>query len=273
MSAQAHIGKRDARVAGRRRWPAGWGLAFLGLTGLTVAGFALAPGDLGQKAHMALHGLCAQRPDRTFALGGAPLPFDARMTGIYLGALAAGAPLLLAGRRGVRLDWRWLALLAAGVVAMGMDGLNSLRVDLGLAAWWAPDNHLRLATGLLAGAGLGVALVWLVNLALWPADAPLLRPADAPLWLAAAAAAAGVVLSGAGWALWPATALLLAAAVLTLLGLNLALLGLTATGRAGPAAPATARLATLALAAALIEMAALAGGRFALESALGRGFL
>jgi hypothetical protein len=39
------------------------------------------------------------------------------------------------------------------------------------------------------------------------------------------------------------------------------------------AAPAVARLATLALAAALVEMAALAGGRFALESALGRGFL
>jgi uncharacterized membrane protein len=270
MGAQLRIGNSDPRAIGRPRRPAGWGLAFLGLLGLTAAGFALAPGDLAHKAHVALHGLCAQRPDRTFALGGAPLPFDARMTGIYLGALAAGAPLLVAGRRGVRLDWRWLALLAAGVVAMGMDGLNSLRVDLGLPAWWAPDNHLRLATGLLAGAGLGAALVWLVNLALWPAEASLLRPIDAPLWLAGAVGAAGVVHSGAGWAFWPVTALLLLAALMTLLGLNLALLGLASRG---PVAPATARLATLALAAALLQMAALAGGRFALEAALGRGVL
>jgi uncharacterized membrane protein len=257
-------------VGGRQGRLAGWEVTFLGLAGLAVAGFALAPGDLVAKAHAAVHGLCAQRPDRTFALGGAPLPFDARMTGLYLGALLAGAPLLLLGRRGTAVGWRWLLALLAGVVVMGLDGLNSLRVDLGLPAWWPPDNQVRLATGLLAGAGLGVALVWLVNLALWPAAAPLLRPADAPVWLAGATITAGVVLSGSGWALWPATALLLLAAVLTLLGLNLALFALAAGEAAGPLRrPVVARLATLALAAALVEMAALAGGRYALEAALG----
>lgn len=262
-----------ARVVGSRRWRlAGWEAAFLGLAGLALLGFGAAPGDIVAKAHAAVHGLCAQRPDRTFALGGAPLPFDARMTGLYLGALLAGAPLLLLGRRGTLVGWRWVLALIAGVAIMGMDGLNSLRADLGLPAWWTPDNHLRLATGLLAGAGLGVALVWLVNLALWPTAAPLLRAADAPVWLAGATVAAGMVLSGAGWALWPVMSLLLFAAVLALLGLNLAVFALvTGTTAGSPRRSIVARLATLALAAALVEMTILAGGRYVVEAALTRG--
>jgi uncharacterized membrane protein len=271
MGSESRAAQVEMGVAGQ--WPTGWRLAFFGVAGLATAGFLLAPGDLAHKAHMALHGLCAQNPARTYALGGAPLPFDARMTGLYLGAALAGGPLLLAGRRGVRIDRRWLALLLAGIVVMGMDGLNSLRVDLGLAAWWTPDNGLRLGTGLLAGAGLGVAIIWLVNLALWPTAAPLLRASEA-----GAAGAAGLVLSGAGWAFWPLTALLIAAAVLTFVGLNLAVLGLVASAEtpAGAGrwrAALRAPLATVALAAALVEIAALAGGRYALEAALGRGIL
>jgi uncharacterized membrane protein len=253
---------------------AGWEAGLLALVGLVVVGFALAPADLPAKAYLALHGLCAQNPTRTFALGGLPLPVDARMTGLYLGSLLAAGPLLLARRRGVVVGRWWLVALVAGVVVMALDGLNSLRVDLWLPAWWPPDNRLRLVTGLLAGAGLGVAVVWLINLALWPAPAPLLRPIDVPIWAAGAAGATAVVLGGVTWAYVPVTALLLVSATLTLGGLTLAMLGLALTPEAGAAGnqqrPAPVRLATLALAAALVEMAALAAGRLALEAVMGR---
>jgi uncharacterized membrane protein len=265
-------------------------LAFTGLAGLAVAGFALAPGTLAMKAHMALHGLCAQRPAHTFALGDTLLPFDARMTGIYLGVLIAGLPLVLLRRRGTIIQWPWLALLAGWVVVMGLDGLNSLRVDLGLPAWWAPDNRLRLATGLLAGLSLGVALVWLLNVSLWPAGgmyaSSLLRGRDAVIWLVGAAMAGGVVLSGVGWALVPVTLLLMAGAVVALLALNLAFLSMALNGATGApsgwrktATPAMAGWralagpATLALVLALAEMALLAGGRYALEAMVGRGIM
>jgi uncharacterized membrane protein len=255
---------------GGERAARGWTAAFVGLAGLLAAGLWLAPGDLAGKAHLALQGLCAQRPAHTFALGGVPLPFDARMTGLYLGVLVAGLPLAPAGGRGAGLSLPWLATLAGFVAAMGLDGFNSLRVDLGWAAWWPPDNRLRLVTGLLAGLSLGVALAWLLALALAPADRPLLRRRDALIWLAAGGAALTTVLSGAGWAWLPLTLLLLAGALMALLLLNLALLLLV--GERAPAGATLPRLATLALAGAVFEMGLLATGRGILEGALGRGW-
>lgn len=251
-----------------------WEAALLGVAGSAVTIFALLPGDLTARAAMALHGLCAQRPAHTFALGGRLLPFDARMTGIYLGVLVTAAPLLLARRRGLAISWPWLALLLGGVIIMGMDGLNSLRVDLGLPAWWATDNRLRLATGLLAGASLGVALIWLLNAALWPAEGRLLRRHDALGALAGLGAGATLVLSGAGWALTPVTLLLVGGALFALVALNLALLSMVATRRASSGSrPALTRTLTLALGSALLQMALLAGGRYLLEATLGRGLV
>jgi hypothetical protein len=141
---------------------------------------------------------------------------------------------------------------------------------------------LRLVTGLLAGISLGVGLAWLLNVSLWPASAPLLRGHDGLIWMAGLGMASGLLLSGASWALVPMTFLLLTGALLALLVLNLALLG-TAYGAAGidrsgaNAAPTpggwrlAARPATLALTLALVEMASLAGGRYALEAAVSGG--
>lgn len=126
---------------------------------------ALLPGGFAEKSKLLLHGLCAQTPDHTFALGGQPLPFDARMTGIYSGV--AGATILLA-IRGRLLSHQlpslqMMAVLALFAAAMAADGFNSLLTDLNLWHPWTTTNTTRLITGYGAGVALAVALVWLLG--------------------------------------------------------------------------------------------------------------
>src|SRR4051794_272811 len=66
--------------------------------GLISLLFLAAPWPFAQKAHAVFHGLCAQRPSHTLTFGGQPLPFDARMTGIYAGFLSTGVYLAFMGR-------------------------------------------------------------------------------------------------------------------------------------------------------------------------------
>ncbi len=126
---------------------------------------ALLPGGFAEKSKLLLHGLCAQTPGHTFAIGGQPLPFDARMTGIYTGV--AGTLAWLAYRR--RLFSQHLPpmpiLVAVGflVAAMAADGFNSLLTDVGAWHPWTTTNTTRLITGYGAGVGLAVALVWLLG--------------------------------------------------------------------------------------------------------------
>src|SRR5215213_6245247 len=91
--------------------------------GLLLLFFA-APWAWQHKAHVALHGLCAQTPSHTLLLGGRPLPFDSRMTGIYGGFAIGFACLALMGRhRSARLpSFSLMALLAAFVGVMAVDG-------------------------------------------------------------------------------------------------------------------------------------------------------
>jgi uncharacterized membrane protein len=245
----------------------GWWLSRLGLTGLGVVllaalAFSLLPGDLNAKAQLALHGLCAQRPSHSLGLDGRLLPYDARMTGLYLGLTLTALPLLLRRRRGVRLGYGWLALLSGLVGLMALDGLNGLLVDLGRGGWWVPDNRLRLLSGLLAGNSFGVALAWLLNLGLWPRDEPLLRVADGLGWLVGNGLVALGLLGGAGWLLVPVTLLLLVGTLLAIAGLNLALLAL---GWPSLVQRRPTGLLAAALLAGLIQIAGLAVGRLWLE--------
>lgn len=140
------------------------------LVAVAVLGaFLAAPWPFAHKAHLALHGLCAQRPSHTLGLGGEALPFDARMTGIYGGFLVTAVYLALRGRlRAFRLPpARVMALLALFVAAMAVDGTNSLLLDLGLPVAYEPDNRLRVATGLLTGVALATILCFVVATTLW----------------------------------------------------------------------------------------------------------
>lgn len=158
------VGRRGRGEAANRRrfaFPAA-ALALLGA-------FLAAPWPFAHKAHLALHGLCAQRPSHSLYLGGEALPLDARMTGIYGGFLVTAGFLAARGRlRAFRLPpARVTALLALFVVAMAADGANSLLLDLGLAHPYTPDNRLRVATGLLTGVALATVLGFIVATTLW----------------------------------------------------------------------------------------------------------
>lgn len=151
------------------------------LTAVAVAAgvFLLLPGDLGHRAHAVLQGVCAQRPSHSFRFSGQPLPVDARMTGMYLGAGMSLLWYLVALRarysgrftRGV-----WL-LLGLGIAAMALDGLNSLAADLKAPTPYNTTNLTRVATGLLSGVAIGALLSHLATISLthrprggWPAS-------------------------------------------------------------------------------------------------------
>lgn len=126
---------------------------------------AMLPGGFAEKSKLLLHGLCAQTPGHTFSMGGQPLPFDARMTGIYTGVLGTAVYLAVRGRLlAQQLPGKpVLAALTLFVVVMGLDGFNSLFTDIGFWHPWTTTNITRVITGYLAGVTLTVALVWLIS--------------------------------------------------------------------------------------------------------------
>lgn len=184
--------------------------------------FAALPWSLEHKAHVISHGLCAQRPSHTYYFGERPLPFDARMTGIYLGFLATIAVLFAVGAH------RWcrppsptrIALLLTLGGAMAVDGFNSLLRDLALPYPYEPMNWLRVVTGAGAGFVLAVALCFLISVTLWRAVdtrrqtleswpvLPLSALVAIPLLVAAT--------SGIGWLYAPVVMILVLAALMAL---------------------------------------------------------
>jgi uncharacterized membrane protein len=139
------------------------------LASMVLIGFLVAPGNLAWKTHVALHGLCAQRASHSLQIGGATLPMDARMTGIYLGA-AVTIICLVAARRlqATRVPSPVvLGLLASFVFVLAVDGFNALLVDLRFPTPYEPSNILRLATGILGGTSLGAALGHLIASSMW----------------------------------------------------------------------------------------------------------
>jgi uncharacterized membrane protein len=150
--------------ADRQNW---WGL--FGVPAIGILVFLALPWSVAHKAHLMLHGLCAQNPSHTYAFGGQLLPFDARMTGIYTGYLVT--TLVLAGSGASKFSRppsasRILILTLFGG-AMAVDGFNSTLNDLGGASLYEPRNWLRLTTGTLAGVVLGVALCFLTASSVW----------------------------------------------------------------------------------------------------------
>lgn len=239
---------------------------------VVLGAFLAAPWPLAHKAHLALHGLCAQRPSHSFSLGGEALPFDARMTGIYGGFLVTAA--YFAARRRFRPfrlpPARVLAILAAFVAAMAVDGTNALVVDLGLRPWYEPDNRLRLATGLLTGVALATVLCFLLATTLWRDGEWRQAPIGGVRELAAVAALqiplAVAVSSGAGVLYAPLALALVLAAVLVVGALALVVVVLVS--RRDRTFDGVRQLhvpMTVSLLIGLVVMAAFAVGRLLLE--------
>jgi uncharacterized membrane protein len=205
-----------------RLWPVFWAMV-VAVVGLFVV---IGQDSLAISSRSVLHGLCAQRPSHSFAVGGELLPFDSRMTGIYSGSLISFAVLAIRNRllvsgtpsRGV------IAVLFGAVALMGIDGVNALLVDLGAWHPYEPMNVLRFPTGFGAGVALATLEVWLVGSTLWHLSAPK-APWErvANLWWTAPAAALvlGFILADPGWA-YPLLAIaLVASAWITVTGLTL----------------------------------------------------
>ena len=254
-------------------------LPILGVCGLVLASFVtflLAPGSIEEKTHAALHGLCAQRPSHSIRLGGAILPFDARMSGIYIGA-ATTFLWLAAGRRlrASRLPpISALSALGVFVLLMAGDGVNGLLVDLGVPALYSPSNGLRIATGLLTGVALGVGLGHLLAVSLWAKEEHRRHIVERPRELLAPLAVGGAVcgLALTGWPVLyaPFAVGLLAAATGVFWVLSIVALTLI-TGR-GWSYVSTTELATVAgqaLVAAVTIIALLAWLRIASERFFG----
>ena len=243
---------------------------------VVAALFIVAPGSFAAKAHLALHGLCAQTPGHTLLIGGQPLPFDARMTGIYGGF--AVALLWLVRRRRLAAAalpaWPVGAALLGFVVAMGVDGTNSLLLDLGLPHPYAPRNLLRLATGTLAGITLATVLVYLVAGTLW--RVPRDREAAVGSWRELAqlvvlgAVVAGAIVVAPGWLYGPVATLLLVSAVTVVS--TVALVGLVMVRRQEGRFHTFGDLqrpAVTALVLGLLVMATISGARLLAEISAG----
>jgi uncharacterized membrane protein len=214
-----------------------WTVIAIGTVFLALAAFVLLPGTVATKTHLALHGLCAQRPSHSLYVGGSALPLDARMTGLYTSAAVTFCWLLGAGRlRAVnRPPLSTLALLAGFVAALAVDGTNALAFDLELPHPYEPSNALRLVTGILAGAAMGVALTWLVAEVIWAGRerglAVVTRPRELLAPLAIAAAMGAIALSDLAILYAPLAFGLLLATIVVFAALGTVLLALL-TGRA-----------------------------------------
>jgi uncharacterized membrane protein len=144
-----------------------WLWAFLGLSATLIGGLLLLPlGSLADRLHMVVHGVCAQAHYLT--IGSYTLPLCARNTGIYAGFLATVLYLLALGRaRAAKIPPLSIVIvLALAIVAMGIDGFNSMLLDIGGLNVYPPHNYLRVITGLGMGMAIGAFFVLMFNMSL-----------------------------------------------------------------------------------------------------------
>jgi uncharacterized membrane protein len=208
------IAQAQKQVAARRttrQHPGGpwhWLLPLLALA--VIVGFALAPGTLPDKLLWLMGGICGLRPAHSYFAGDVQLPIEARMVGIYGGALltlllAFAARRADAQRLGSPLV---LALLALFFGSMVFDGVNSTLITLGLPHLYETTNLHRITTGLLSGIAIGVVLAWLIGTVALPHnDRPPSRVIRSPWELLAPLILCGLfaalVISEAAWVYYP----------------------------------------------------------------------
>jgi uncharacterized membrane protein len=157
--------RRSARHTLQSDQPWIWAFVALGLT--LALGLVLLPiRGLDYRLQMVVHGVCAQA--HYLNIGALRMPLCARNTGIYAGFAGALLALVALGRaRAAQLPPIPITLaLVLGVLAMAVDGVNSLLLDIGVPNLYAPRNELRVASGLLMGTAIAVFMLLMLNVAL-----------------------------------------------------------------------------------------------------------
>lgn len=158
---------KTAKTARISLWITGFFAVFyLGLLALLI----FLPGaSLLDRLRWLDSGICAQIASHSFYPGGERLPLCARNTGIYLGFIVTLILLYSTGRgRAQRLPpWPMVVVLVSGIVALAIDGFNSLALDLGLPHLYQPHNLLRLATGLATGLAMAALALPILNQLFW----------------------------------------------------------------------------------------------------------
>src|SRR3972149_1130153 len=107
------------------------------------------PHDALLKADLIGFATCHRIPERSLHIDGHQLPLCARCTGIYIGLLT-GWTFIIARRRtrAAQLPPRLLKLVLFGFIGiMGIDGLNSTAMLVGLPHLYATQNWMRVFTG------------------------------------------------------------------------------------------------------------------------------
>lgn len=257
-----------ARVA--REQP--WRYIFFGLLGALLLGLIAWPGaPVNWKMYAVVHGVCAQI--HNVDVGGLQLPLCARNTGIYSSFLITSLYLLAIGRgRAAKLPpWPITIALGLFIVAMAVDGLNSMFVDMFMPHLYTPRNELRTLTGIGMGVSIAALLILILNVALRRSPA-----ADQPVianWfeLGGALLLNFLVLlamyGNVGFMYWPIaiTAWLGITGVLYCVNLLVTALFMRYEGQVVRVAQ-LARPATVALVLTLLELGALSALRFMMEA-------
>ncbi len=261
------------RIADRRRGQEQrWRMIFLGALSALLLVLVLWPGlPLQQKLYAVGHGICAQ--EHSVDVGGLTLPICARNTGIYGSYLLTTIVLLAVGRgrAGKVPSGPLLLTLVLFVAIMGVDGFNSLFNDMLLPHLYTPMNWLRTLTGIGMGVAIAVFVLMILNTTL-RAD---LDPNQAVVgnWLELG----GLLLlntlllvamyGNLSFMYWPVAIISTVGIVGVLYAVNM-MLAAVATGYEGKVRSwaQLGRPATIALVMTLIEVGALSGVRYWMES-------
>jgi uncharacterized membrane protein len=164
--------EREAREQGmqtesRLRHEMPWRWMYASAGAVLLMALLFSPGaPLQWKMYAIVHGVCAQ--EHNILLGGLQFPLCARNSGLYMSFLLTLGYIYAIGRgRAGRIPpWPITAALILFVVIMGVDGFNSMFLDIGQPHLYTPDNRLRTLTGMGMGISIAVLLHIVLNMTL-----------------------------------------------------------------------------------------------------------
>jgi uncharacterized membrane protein len=199
---------------------------------------------------------------------------DDRCVGIYSGLLSTFLILIALGRnRAAALPSLGAgAVLLLYLVALAVDGFNSLFTDLELSHLYAPSIGLRFITGWMVGIGLGALMSMLTGMTLW--HRPKTRERVLPSWwwplllLLPVFPAWFLVQSGSSLVYVPYAIFVMVSAIVAFSTLVLCtLVMLRNRDNCYERFPQVIPSASVSIVVAIIVLLALAGARFWLEAA------